>query len=435
MPSIGLWLVRGKLGADGLELAARLSSPHAAEHGVRQAFPNLYLERRAAAPFVPNDPRFPGQWYFDNLDMSEAWGLERGDPGTSIVVVDTGCDLAQPDLVNKLDPGLDVADGDDDPSCDPTEEGAAHGTACAGIVGAETDNGIGIAGGCPDCRLRCVRLLTDTAVPLNADVEAFQFALEVDAAVVSNSWGFVESIPAPQLLADAIDNVFANGRGGKGALVIFAAGNDDREILDNELEALPSVLSIGAITNFDEATQYTNFGNSLDLVAYTGTLTTDISGAEGNDPTDYTSSFGGTSSACPVVAGIAGLLTSAGTAHTAAELYQVMVDTATPAPFAVPDANGHDPTYGFGIVQPVAALESVLGLVGPGGGGAGGSGAGGSAAGGSGTPTPTPSGGSAEDEGGCQLGAGGSGSGSLAAPWLALGLLGAAASRARRRRN
>lgn len=399
MPSIGLWLVRAASGSDAIELAARLVAPNWRERGVRQAFPNLFVHRRAAAPYVPNDPSFAGQWYFDNLQMSEAWGLERGDASVSIVVVDTGCDLAHPDLDAKLDQGRDVADGDDDPSCDPTEEGAAHGTSCAGIVAAETDNAEGIAGACPECRLRCVRLLTETAEPLSADVEAFQFALDVDAAVVSNSWGYTTSIPAPQAVADAVNNLFVNGRGGKGALVIFAAGNDDRLIEDDELEAVEGVFAVGAITQFDEGTQYTNYGNCLDVVAYTGTLTTDISGSEGNDPGDYTSSFGGTSSACPVVAGISGLLASAGTEHTASELYQVMVDTAKPAPFAVPDDDGHDPVYGFGIIQPVEALEAVLGIVG----GAGGTGAGGADAGAGGTPSAPPS--DAQAEGGCHVSA------------------------------
>ena len=364
MPSIGLWLVEDTAGGDGLDLAARLAEPSLASRGIRQAFPNVYLRHRRLDAFTPNDPKLSGQWYFDKLAMTDAWGIERGSSASSIVVVDTGCDLQHPDLVSKLDPGRDVVDQDDDPSCVPTEAGAAHGTSCAGLVGAATDNGIGIAGGCPDCRVRCVRLLTDpaTPVPATADVDAFQFALDVDAAVVSNSWGFVDPIPVPQPLADAINNVFDNGRGGKGALVLFAAGNDDRELADDELEAVRGVFAIGAINNLDDKTPFTNRGNCLDLVAYTGTLTTDISGPDGEDPGDYTSLFGGTSSACPVAAGIAGLLASAATTQTSADLYQLMIDTARPAPYAVPDANGHDPIFGFGIIDPVAALRSELGL-------------------------------------------------------------------------
>jgi serine protease len=393
MPSIGLWLVEGRADDDGIALAHRLQSDEARRRGVERAMPNLYLAHRInEGPHTPSDPRYGGQWYFDNLHMPEAWGLTMGDPSSSIVIVDTGCDLEHPDLIDKLDPGRDVADGDDDPSPGLSEQGAAHGTACAGLAGASTDNAEGIAGGCPECRLRCVRLLTGKALPISADIDAFQFALDKNASVVSNSWGFVEPTPVPKMLADAINNVFDNGRNGKGALVLFAAGNDDRVLGDDEIEAVRGVLCIGAINNFDEQTPFTNSGNSLDLVAPTGTLTTDIRGADGDDPTDYTNHFGGTSSSCPVAAGIAGLLVSAAPDLTSAELYEVLIKTSRPAPYAAPDDKGHDPVYGYGIIDPVKALKNVLHLEDPpdggGVGGAGGSGGvgGGAGAGGSSPP-------------------------------------------------
>lgn len=424
MLSAGLWLAADDTGQDGAALAARLSSDVARASGVREAIPNLHLAMRTTADFTPSDPRFAGQWYFQNLNMPEAWGLSVGDASTTIVVVDTGCDLAHPDLVAKLDPGRDVVDGDDDPSFDPGADGAAHGTECAGLVGAATNNGEGIAGGCPECRVRCVRMLSDEAVPLSADVEAFEFALEVDAAVVSNSWGFVDDIPIPGVLATAIDNVATNGRGGKGALVLFAAGNDDSEIHDDELQAAPGVICVGAINNFDESTPFTNFGAALDLVAPTGTLTTDISGAGGDDPTDYTNLFGGTSSACPVAAGVAALLASAAPDKTAAELTAILISTTRPAPFAAPDDQGHDPLYGYGILDPPAALRSAMGLpAGEGGAGSGGAGEGGAGGAGAG-----------DDDGeGCDCRASGaaSSSGAFAIAGLAAAIAGY--RRARRR--
>lgn len=419
-PSLDLWLVESDDG-DGLDLAERLDGAP----GVIDAIPNLYVRVRPKAdPYTPTDPRFGGQWYFQNLDMPGAWGITRGSASTSIVVVDTGCDLEHPDLVAKLDPGLDVVDGDTDPSFDPADSGAAHGTECAGIVGAATDNGEGIAGGCPDCRVRCVRFLSDGPAPVSADIEAFQFALDVDASVVSNSWGYVEPMPVPSALAEVILDVATNGRGGKGALVIFAAGNDDRVIEDDEIEATEGVFCVGAINYFDESTPFTNQGAAIDLVAPTGTVTTDISGPAGSDPTDYTNLFGGTSSACPVVAGIAGLLATAAPEKTSAELYEILLQTTKPAPFAVPDANGHDTTYGYGIVQPVAALEMALGISNEGGGG---SGAGGDGIGGAG------GGDGDDDDDGCGCELPGSTGGSPSAGYLTLFAL-AACLRLRRRK-
>lgn len=428
MPSIGLFLVEDTTGADGVDLARRLQPGSPRERGIRKAMPNLYLRHARRGEYTPNDPEFPGQWYFENLRMTEAWGLYRGDPSTSIVVVDTGCDLGHPDLKDKMDPGLDVVTGDDDPSPDPAENGAEHGTACAGLVAASTDNAEGIAGGCPECRLRCVRLLADVPVPLGADIDAFEFALQTDAAVVSNSWGFVDPIPVPTMLEEAIDNVFDNGRGGKGALVLFAIGNDDREVGDDEMQAVRGVLAIGAINNLDDKTPFTNFGSCSDLVAPTGTLTTDLVGPDGNDPGDYSSLFGGTSSACPVAAGIAALLVGAAPDRTSAELYDVMIKTARPAPYAVPDATGHDPVFGYGIIDPVKALENVMGLGGAGGGGVGGAGGGGGGgAGGSGGEP-------ADGDAGCACGVEREGAGWPGALVYAAGL-GLALSRLRRRRK
>jgi subtilisin family serine protease len=367
-PAIGLWLVDGgaAFADDGAALAARL-----AEDGIvggvrpvlREAFPDLFLAHRLAsadAPSIPpDDPRYPGQFFLEDLAIEDAWALGIGSADVSIAVVDNGCDLQHPDLAGKLDPGHDVVDDDDDPSFG-TGAGNEHGTACAGLIAAFTDNGLDIAGVCPLCRASCTRMLADGPVPLNADVRAFAHAFDDDVDVVANSWGFVDAIPVPQVLADAIVEVQQNGRGGRGAVVVFASGNDSREIGDDELLAVPGVLGVGAVNNLGELTQFSNRGRSVDVVAPTGTTTTDISGPGGADPGDVTARFGGTSSACPLVAGIAGLVLAAAPELTADEVNALLEATAQQSIFALPDADGHDLDYGFGIVRPAAALGRVV---------------------------------------------------------------------------
>jgi hypothetical protein len=363
MARAGLWLAEDAGPADGLALAARLTDSRAQDPAIRSAFPDAHLPHSRTS-WTPDDPQFPGQWFLERLGMIDAWQLARGDGSTSVVVIDTGCDGRHPDLVAKLDAGRDVIDGDDDPTPPAGEAGNAHGTACAGLIAASTNNRLGVAGACPECRLRCVRLLggESTAVPLSADVDAFAFALDSGAAVVSNSWGFTRAIPVPQALAVAVNEVFDHGRGGKGAVVVFAAGNEDREVRADELLGVRGVLGVSALTLYDETTSFSNSGSGVDLSAYAGTLTTDISGPDGDDPGDYTHAFGGTSSACPVVAGVAALVASAAPELRSEELVELLIETAKPAPFAVPDAAGHDPGYGYGIVAPVPALRKALGL-------------------------------------------------------------------------
>lgn len=364
-PRLGIYRVRGARGEDGLALAERLASAAGPSRPLVDAIPDWIVAHRVDAISIPpDDPRYAGQWYLDEIEIEDAWHLSSGDPSVTIVVIDTGCDGAHVDLVANVDPGRDVIDADDDPTPTAGEAGNGHGTACAGLAAAATDNGEGIAGACPECRLRCVRMLGGeaTEIPISADIDAFQFALDVDAAVVSNSWGFVDPTPIPDMLRTMIEAVVDTGRGGHGALVLFAAGNDDRELFDYELEAVRGVITVGAVNNFDEATPYSNHGESVDLVAPTGTLSTDITGADGADPGDYTSSFGGTSSACPIAAGVAGLLASAAPDRSGAELADALIHTARPSIFATPDAMGHDVLYGYGRIDPAAALRRVLGI-------------------------------------------------------------------------
>lgn len=359
-PERALFLVRSTNPVeDGLGLAGRLS----AHPDVAWAAPDFFFAHQLSDfPIPPNDPRYQGQWYLRKLNVEGAWRITAGDPSVTVAVVDNGCDLMHPDLVTNLRPGRDVVDGDADPSPGGSGSGANHGTACAGIIAGEGNNAIGISGVCPRCTIRCIRMLAERGqmVPVSADVDAFRAALDFDVAVVSNSWGFVQSIPVPAALATAIREVATRNRGGRGALVIFAAGNDNRVLAPNELHSLPEVVTVGAVNSFDELAPFSNRGLALDVTAPTGTFTTDLSGPAGEDPGDYTSLFGGTSAACPVVAGVAGLLVSAQPDAGRVELERYLIGTTRPAPFARPDG-GHDIEYGFGIVDATRALERATG--------------------------------------------------------------------------
>jgi subtilisin family serine protease len=356
-----IYLVTGAAREDGLQIAQRLAQ----FSGVLEAIPDLHLMRqRHSISLPPNDPRYGGQWYLRKTNIADAWQYTTGTRDTTIVVVDDGCDMKHPELTANLLGGLDVVDSDDDASFEPGLRGNSHGTQCAGLIAAQADNGIGIAGSCPECTLRCVRLLNNRnkPVPLSADVQAFDYALTTGASVVSNSWGFSEAMPAPAPLRNLLVQLYHEGRDGRGTLVLFAAGNENRLLEDDELAAVEGVIAVGAINNFDEATSFSNYGASLFLTAPTGTITTDISGSDGDDPGDYTELFGGTSSACPVAAGVAALLMSAKPELSASEVHDLLGSTTREAPYAEPNADGHDDIYGFGIINPARAIRSALGI-------------------------------------------------------------------------
>ncbi len=357
-----IFAIRSTRGEDPYALAERLA-PLVARGVLRAAMPDLALgHTRAAITVPPDDPLYGGQWFFQTIHIEDAWRHEDGDPSITVAVVDDGCDLTHPDLAPHMLQGYDALDDDMDPSFLPATAGNNHGTSCAGLVAAATDNGVDVAGACPECSLRCVRLLgaDGTLVPISTDVRAYDFVLmQPDVAVVSNSWGFSEATPAPGPLVDVLNMVQTQGHGGVGALLVFAAGNDARVLGNDELEAIPGIVTVGATNTFDEAASFSNSGECVALVAPTGTLTTDVAGPDGDAPGDTTDRFGGTSSSCPIVAGIAGLMASRRPAMSAADLRAALIASVRPAPFATPDAMGHDPLYGFGIVDPAAALALV----------------------------------------------------------------------------
>lgn len=359
---LGLWRVQSRRPhEDGFALSERLQS-RAHALGVRALFPDIRfpLEHHDIS-VPPNDPRLEGQWFFERIGLVDTWRLEDGNEDVDIVVVDNGCDESHLDLIDSRRPGRDARDDDDVPEWEDVP-GGEHGTACAALAAATTDNELGVAGACPECTFRCVRLLGEGTTALSADVAAFDFALETNAAVVSNSWGFRDVITVPSALRTIIERTLEEGRGGRGAVVVFAVGNDNRRVQEFELQAIEGVIGVGASNFFDETTAFTNFGRAVDVVAPTGTLTADISGAPGENDGDYTNLFGGTSSSAPIVAGIAGLLLSANPELRSADILNVLHQTAEQSFYAAPGTDGHDDYYGYGVVRPLAALRLVAGM-------------------------------------------------------------------------
>lgn len=364
--------------------------------GYESAFPDVVLDRRPAST---NDPLREGQWYLDALDIEPLHALTTGDPAIRVAVLDSGIDVAHPDLSANTVAPYDAFSDDDDPSPEPGDycyDGSSalcdeHGTAVAGVAVAAADNGVGMAGLCPDCGLVPIKLLGEGSGALSRDVAAFEHAIAADVAVINNSWGYVNPIAVPQPLADVIARAATEPRGGLGALVVFAAGNDNREINADELQALDAVLCVTATDSYGRYTNYTNFGASVDLAAPSATVS--IAPDEGS-----TTNFGGTSAAAPVVSGLAGWALSLRPDLSAQQLRALLLDSAVESPLVTHDETGHHPYYGYGNVDPAGLLAALQG------GGAGDSGAPGA-----------PAQGGSESSGGCTTAPG-----SLAAAALAL---------------
>ncbi len=331
-----------------------------ASPGVRRAFPDVVLPTRRMDELSFDDPSYGGQWYLEDSGAELLYAISLGSPDVKVAVIDSGIDIDHVDLVNKVDAPYDAHDDDEDPSPDEDEycygddSGICdeHGTAVSGIVGAEANNGAGIVGLCPECRIVPIKMLGEPDAGISATIAAFEHAISEDVAVINNSWGYVEPTAAPAMLAEVIERARTEPRDGLGALVVFAAGNDDRELEDDELTSLPGVLCVSATDSYGRWTNYTNYGAAVDISAPSATVSI--------APEDeITITFGGTSAAAPVASGVAGWIVSQEPELSADELHELMIASAVQSYTITPDEDGHHDYFGYGEID-AERLLSVM---------------------------------------------------------------------------
>jgi subtilisin-like proprotein convertase family protein len=308
-----------------LALAATLSG----RGGILSAQP--LLGRRQALRFIPNDSLFSDQWHLQNtgqtggtpgidLNVVGAWDTCRGS-GVTAAVVDTGVQYTHPDLISNVNGSLqwDWIGNDSDPSPDDMSE--AHGTCCAGLLGAQGNNGSGVAGVSFNGALVCLRLLTEYSFPTD-DMEAAAIFHRNDViSVKSYSWGpaddgrTVEG-PGPLALA-ALEESARTGRNGFGVIHVWAGGNGrangDNQNYDGYVNSIYTI-SVAACDDQGYQASYSEPGACIVVTAPSsssgraGITTTDLVGNYGSSPSDYTSAFGGTSTGAPQVAGVVALM-------------------------------------------------------------------------------------------------------------------------------
>jgi thermitase len=230
-----------------------------------------------------------------------AWDITKGSSSVIIAIVDTGVELTHPDLASKLVPGTDVINGDSDPTDDN-----GHGTHCAGIAAAMTNNGLGIAGVAPNCSIMPVKVLDSSGSGyLSTIAQGIRWAVDHGAKVISLSLG---STSQTQTLQDAVTYATSNG-----ALVVAAAGNDNSSAKLYPA-ACTGALSVGAVNSNDSRASFSNYGSWVSVAAPGVNILSCWTGSQ------YANASG-TSMATPHVAGLAALLYSYfGTTSTSASI-------------------------------------------------------------------------------------------------------------------
>jgi thermitase len=288
---------------------------------------------RTAASFLPNDPRFDTQWGLKKPAFPGAWDFARG-AGAKIAIIDSGIAQNHPDI-GKISAQVDYV-SDDAVANDPY----GHGTHVAGIAAALTNNGRGVAGGCPRCELLVARVLNANGDGTDADIiEGIGWSVRHGADVINLSFARGQK---SSVLETKINSAYANG-----AVIVAAAGNEglrSQPTLPQYPAAYGNVIAVSATNQSDGLASFSSRGSWVDLAAPgTYVLSTGAGGGY------YKES--GTSEAAPFVSALAGLLASKG--KTASEIRQRMQSTATDL-----GASGIDPKFGHGRINARRALTT-----------------------------------------------------------------------------
>lgn len=203
---------------------------------------------------IPNDAYFSGQWGLSKILAPQAWDLEFGQTSPVVVaVVDSGVDLDHPDLRNKLMGGYDFVNNDSVP-----EDNVGHGTQMAGIIAAQTQNGIGIAGTSWLSIIMPVRVRDRLGGGTHRQMyEGFVYAVNHGARIINYSASGAHS----NLKRAAVDYATSQG-----VLVMAPSGNDNLGTPQYPA-AYDSVIAVGSTNINDERESTSNYGSYLDLAA------------------------------------------------------------------------------------------------------------------------------------------------------------------------
>jgi subtilisin family serine protease len=365
------------------------------ENAVELCHPELVMEKIKKAAN-------PNQWHLKGVtignhvinqhaSVEDAWSLSVGRD-VVIAVIDDGFDLGHIEFAS---PGKIVSPWDSTRDSDDPRPGAGddHGTACAGVACADGVGNPGASGVAPGAKLMPIR----NASMLGSvdEAEAFYHAADKGADIISCSWGPRDGrwwdpsdplhnavVPLPDSTRLALDYCIEQGRGGKGCVITWAAGNGNESADNDGYASYERVIAVAACNDQGVKSDYSDFGNSIwcafpsnqgDGGLTPGIWTVDRRGPAGynqgsaelgDENGNYTNDFGGTSSACPGAAGVAALVLSVHPDLTWDQVRQILKDTADKIDAANGnyDQKGHSTLYGYGRLNAKKAVDKAISM-------------------------------------------------------------------------
>lgn len=345
-----------------------------------------------------SDPLYKDQWHLKNtgqgggttgedINVEPVWNSGNYGSSVYIAIVDDGLDTDHEDLYANVVKNLNHNYVTGYTTVYP----GTHGTSVAGVAAAVYNNPYGGRGAAPDANIFNYNLLySNETYKLSNMQDAMERNMEL-VSVSNNSWGPPDC--SGQLDSSGIewktgvDNGITNGRGGKGIVYTWAAGNGGQtrcssasqpENFDNSnydgYANYYGVMAVAAVTDKGEQAFYSENGANIWISTYSnggesGITTTDIMGSSGYEKGNYTPDFGGTSSAAPLAAGVVALILNANPDLTWRDVKIILAQTARKIDPGDTDWTANNTTenggggyninhkYGFGVIDTSAAVE------------------------------------------------------------------------------
>jgi subtilisin family serine protease len=343
--------------------------------------------RMAVSDVMPNDIHFNRQYGLFNdgsfslspskedadIDMELAWEIEQGDPSITVAVLDSGLKMDHPEFDSRLweNPGelidgqdndmnaysddingWDFANDDNDPSDDH-----GHGTNVAGILAATGNNDIGYAGVDWNCKIMTCKIINEDNFGFYTWwADAIYYAVDNGAKVLNMSVG---GSSYSRFLEDAVNYAYENG------VTIVASMMNENNDLPYYPAAFLNTIAVGSTdaNDFRSSPFFWNnssgscYGEHINVVA-PGNY---IYGLSYQSNVNYSSYWGGTSQAAPLVAGLASLLLAQNPSRSPDEIRSIIINSAEDqVGESFEDVAGFDIYYGYGRINAYEALLSDI---------------------------------------------------------------------------
>jgi len=287
-----------------------------------------------------NSANGTGMWHLYRISALQAWDLSTGDPNIVVAVTDDAILTTHQDLQNKLVQGYDAPTGGTNPNPCGSNNGN-HGTHVSGTVGAESNNGIGVASIGFNVSIMPIKI-GNCSGALTHGYEGINYAANNGADVVNMSWGGGGFSNYGQNICNAAFNA--------GTILIAAAGNNNSS-QQFYPAAFNNVISVASTTTNDAKSNFSQFGTWIDISAPGSAIRSTYA----TSPTAY-SRIQGTSMASPNVAGLVGLMKSYVPTASNADLISCLLSTTD-------NIDGVNPSFigqlGSGRINALEALECI----------------------------------------------------------------------------